>query len=221
MSGFRTDENVVLMNIKRLVETFLTQDIRQELCDRAIALTNFYSGQRLSGAGLSCGQLTDAMVNHFMQVLTSNVWNAHHNGQADFVVYEMPFSFKKLRTSSDLALHWSKNSDNDASKAVFDVPIMIWIQQSSMWYKRDGESFVEAGWYFIPTHLCQTIVKFHSNNKSNTVIKKRYVYELLKTSRQLDLMIPFPSDVQHVYNFDLNSAFHSRTNEDDFRKITG
>jgi hypothetical protein len=190
----------------------LTPDDLQEIADKCNAITNACKGD---GAGLAGGGLIDMLIcRFFTKKLTK--YSECHKGESDMTICDVPLSQKKITGASDLALDWSKN-ETESIREHFSCHIIIINLKTSQWWKKTPKNpsshlkilyndMIPSGIYLVDKKFCKFYITLSSNNKTNTLIKKEFVYIMLKRSIALNLFIDLP-DPNKDRLFDILNAF--------------
>lgn len=161
------------------------------------------------GAGLTGGQLMEKTVfeifKHHLPEFTS-----YHNGQMDMMIHNVGLSFKKISGKSMLALSWSKNRTR--TKSTFECPIMIMNVKGGVWWKKktgemDTTRIIPAGFFLIDDEWCRSHITLTYNNKSDSIIDQRGVYEMLCHAMSESLYLELPPPRMDKYTFSINNAF--------------
>lgn len=208
-----------LKSVKWCLEERMSLDYRRGFVERISAVFDYVHKLKNAGAGLIRSMLVDFIFTQNLEKMDCDI-HCNHVGQSDLTVGDIPLSFKTTEKGNDLALNWSKNpSTQQPMPHRFDTDILIYVMRSGDWYKRKkapDDGFIGAGMYLIPASVANHVVVFTTNNKSNSIIKKKYVFQLLKYSATNELYIPFPNltEVKSNYYFDLTKAFSHQKKDD-------
>lgn len=117
----------------------------------------------------------------------------------------IPFSFKKITGKTCISLDWSKNKDN-FTKKYFTNDIIILNLKSGKWWKNTNNTFIDAGLYFIDKNYCLENIKLSSNNKTNSLINAKCVYNMLLDCIKKNKFIKIPAS-NKTYEFNILNAF--------------
>jgi hypothetical protein len=179
----------------------LNNDMLQQLSDCVIAINIFCRG---NGRGLIGGTLTDMYICEFFEQFLDQ-YEENHFGESDVKICGVPLSFKKVTKKTDIALDWSKNP-NPSHREYFKNDIMVLNLFSVKWWATGKNRVVYAGIYLIDKNYCKTHVKLTTNNKSNSIVKSNYLYDMLMNSYDDGLFIPLPC-VKNEKRFYLINSF--------------
>lgn len=207
-----------LDKIKRCLEDRMPMAYRKGFVEHVSAIFDYVQTLKNAGAGLIRSTLIDFLFTQTLEQMGCHDIRSDHTGQSDLAVGDIPLSFKTTERGSDLALNWSKNDPSiPYTPPRFEVDVVVYVMRSGCWYTRifgrgREHGFIGAGVYLIPASVANDVVVFATNNKSNSIIKKKYVFKLLRYSAENGLYIPFPdlTDVSPKYHFDLSKAFSVR-----------
>lgn len=192
------------------------------LLDESRRYLRGHDGGGLSGGVYAEGILLETMGRDADTVKTSHV------GEADAEAIDdngsIPFSIKTLNgeNGGDLALDWSRNDSTKDQGAVevererFTCPIVISVRESSKWWKwalrgfqRQDNQPVRAGIYVVDPAWCRENImhKLTRNNKSNSVIKRCYVIQMIRRAEIMGRFIPYPKERMKTQTFSIRCAF--------------
>jgi hypothetical protein len=193
----------------------LTPEILQDISNKCNAITRDCKGD---GAGLTGGGLIDKLLSSFFQKELSE-YSDTHEGESDITVCGIPLSIKKITGPSELALDWSKNAETSKKREHFSCHIMIINLNGAQWWKQGPKiplsslkitynDTMPSGIYLIDRNFCKIQLTLSTNNKTNTLIKKEYVYIMMKRSLALKSFIRLPPP-NKVLVFDILNAFQN------------
>ena len=183
----------------------LSRKYLQEFSDASFAVEDKISGD---GRGLTSGFLIDRLINEFFATKLKKDYKEYHEGEADLKLSGEPVSFKKIKGKSEIALSWSKNPKYKKSgrksikRDFWKHPVLILNSETAQWWKNSPKKPIDKklpwdleiprGFYIIDNKNASKLVKLDKNNKTNSLIKKQYVYKLLVQAQKADLFIPLP-----------------------------
>jgi hypothetical protein len=130
-------------------------------------------------------------------------YKEHRQDENDFILANIPLSFKKISGKSSIALDWSKNK-NKNEKTYFNSHILILNLVSSKW----NDQNIKAGFYIIDRKFCKLKIHLSANNKTNSLITYKELHKMLSRSINQNLFIPGPythSDLE----FNLLNCFNN------------
>jgi hypothetical protein len=119
-----------------------------------------------------------------------------------------PLSFKKITGKSNIALNWSKNKN--ITDPNFTIDLMIFNLKSQNWYKTP----IPTGLYLIPKEFCIEHVKLKSNNKTDTLIDAKNLFEMIKYSISQNLFLEIKIEPSK-YEWNPCSGFKIKRSEDE------
>jgi len=198
-----------LRKVHMILQEKLSEDDLQDLSNKCSAITMSCKGD---GCGLLSGGLIDMVITSYFKKLED--YKDCHLGEADMTISGIPLSLKKINGPSTLALDWSINKES-APKEHFTCSILILNLKTSQWWKRAPKTpqlkityndTMPSGIYIVDKQFCKMYVKLSSNNKTNTLIEKEFVYLMLKRSMALKLFIALPVPNKGL-TFDILKAF--------------
>ena len=158
-------------------------------------LQNMNAGK--SGGGLSGAQATESIWKEMLKDI--NCGNGKFDlepqeGDADFSYLGKSFSLKTIgfrNKSADLALAWSKNKPGAKQREFESAMVILSFRPSAPNSRTPFWKRAEQGIYIIPlSTLCSTVKNFAENNKTNTLIKAKYVVELMQIAKDTNLFLP-------------------------------
>jgi hypothetical protein len=105
-----------------------------------------------------------------------------------------------------------------SSREHFSCPIMIINLKTVQWWKKSPRKPIShlnityndtmpAGIYLVDKQFCKFYIKLAKNNKTNTLIKKEFVYAMLKRSMALGFFISLPQPNKEAPSFNILNAF--------------
>lgn len=183
--------------IKKIIDYLkikLTPDILQNLINYCNSI-NEHCKEKKDGCGLSGGTITDSFIMQFFEEhLDKSKFTEYHKKESDLKICKIPLSLKKISGKTQIALDWSKNK-TEIKKDYFTNNIMIInLKSGKWWHKGDNTKQIGYGIYIIDKNFCKKNVEpfLASNNKTNTMIKPQYVYEMIMDSIQKENFIELP-----------------------------
>jgi hypothetical protein len=218
-----------LKKVHNLLTLHLGNETKQELSNKCDAIKKACKGD---GVGLSSGSLIDMLMSEILEVNVPG-FMPNHEGESDFSFSNQPYSFKKISGGSSLALSWSKNdklkkpvkpnkpnrskkTKKDKDVSLFSCPIFILNLTPEQWWKTKPKlrpllnitynEFIPSGLYLVDVPFCKHVIKLSTNNKTDTLIGKEFVYLMLKRSMMLNLFISLPTPSKAL-RFNINLAF--------------
>jgi hypothetical protein len=131
----------------------------------------------------------------------------YHVGESDMKILKTEISLKKISGPSTIALDWSKNN-KVCTRNYFTHPIMIINLIQQQWWKKklNYTEIIPSGIYLIDCDYCQNNISLTSNNKTNSLITKEYVYQMLQRGLKQKWFIELPPP-NKKYKFKLSNAF--------------
>lgn len=200
-----------LTKVFRHLSSHLDEDTKQTFINKCAAIKNKCTGD---GAGLTGGVLIDLLICSIFRIVP--FFKEAHKGESDISILGHDISCKKITGPSDLALNWSKNKVVANQEIHFNCPIMIINLNAATWWKKNPKFIplsnitynneMPSGFYLVDQQFCKYIVKLSSNNKTNSLITKEYVYVMMKRSIMLNLFISLPTNSESLH-FDISKAF--------------
>jgi len=196
-------ERYALQKVVRYLQQNLDRTILQDLSNKCHAIQNTCKGD---GAGLEGGSYIDRIISEFFEDNLKE-YKSHHNGESDMKIFQTEISLKKISGPSMIALDWSKNN-KPCVRTYFNHPIMIVNLKEQQWWKKkeDYTDIVPSGIYLIDREYCQRNITLSSNNKTNTLITKESVYQMLQRSLKQRWFIELPPP-NKKYKFKISNAF--------------
>ena len=196
----------MLSDIIEYMKGSLSKEVLQEISDKMSAISLSMSAD---GAGLTSGQLMEKTI---LEIFKKNMkeFEACHYGQMDMMIKNIGLSFKKISGKSILALSWSKNTKD--SPSTFECPIIIMNVKGGVWWKKktgemDNTKMIPAGFFLIDDAYCRSHISLTHNNKSNTIIDQRSVYNMLCHAMSESLYMDLPPPRIERFTFSINNAF--------------
>jgi len=163
------------------------------------------------GAGLTSGTLSDTFITGFLKSILLPGFTTNHKDEADGKCGDILFSIKTIcsEKGSDLALDWSKNR-TESTRERFTCPICLIVLNTSKWWNKLAgyNDTVRSGFYFVDPSYCKENITLSSNNKTNALISRKQVYQMIQYAKSTDTHIQFPDDTVSC-RFDILSAFVS------------
>jgi hypothetical protein len=194
----------------------LTHDVLCDMFAKMNAISEIFKGKQ--GGGLSGGMLIDVFLTEYLPTIMKS-YEAYHIEESDCKILNTPISIKKINGPSIIALDWSKNIDNSKKRERFKTDIMIINLKSCKWWKtqprgttqeeKDSKyysSTINAGIYIICRKYCKNNTTLSSNNKTNTRINTKEIYNMLKESIRENMVLEFPAEFP-TYKFKILNAF--------------
>ena len=171
--------------------TYINEFIK--IFDYADAIKNAVSGP---GAGLTRGFLIDTLINEVLGQIDG--FKQHHEGQADIMVENVPYSIKTLTNGgNDIALCWSKNPTIEIK--YLECDILLINLKSDKWYSSEQE--IKRGIYIIDKDVANKYIKLYSNNKTDYVLKKKSLHDLIiHNSVKNGWYVELKSENEYVWN---------------------
>ena len=174
---------------------------KQRLLFLASVLQNMSAGTK--GAGLSGGVVQENLWREMLADMNVGFTNSPPEGaetaEADYYYKGYPLSHKTLgykSSSSDLALAWSKNPEGGLQRTEFTTSMVILNFKPTKKRSRDP-NWREArqGAHIIPLpNLKEIVVEFGRNNKTDSLIKAKYVGKLIAHAQSNNLSVYFDFD---------------------------
>jgi hypothetical protein len=113
---------------------------------------------------------------------------------ADFSHIGKSFSLKTLgfrNKNADLALAWSKNTTGAEKRHFQSAMVILSFRPAAIKSRTKFWQTAKQGVYIIPlTALRSTVKQFKRNNKTNTLIKAKYVVKLMEYAVSKQLFLP-------------------------------
>lgn len=203
-----------LIKVHKILTENLSKDDLQDLSNKCNAITSVCKGD---GGGLLSGAMTDMVITGILKKIEE--YKDSHIGEADMSISTELLSLKKINGPSTLALDWSINKGSINKKTVsrehFTCSIMILNLKTTQWWKTSPKqkSFnityndvIPSGIYLVDKQFCKRYIILSNNNKTNTLIEKKFVYIMLKRSLNLKLFIELPTPNKEL-KFDILKAF--------------
>lgn len=204
-------EIIQLKNLILYLKSNLDIKYLQELSNKCNSVNNYCKND---GAGLLGGCLIDMLISKFFENKLKE-YKEYREGEADMMLCNIPLSLKKINGKSTIALNWSKNK-NDIGKEYFKDHIIIMNLKTEQWWKKNPKKSadnkiiyndtINAGIYIIDKNYCKSNIKLTSNNKSNSIIESKSIYEMIKNSINEKLYIELPEPNKNI-SFNILNAF--------------
>ena len=198
------------------LKKYLTHDVMCDMLAKMNALSDVVKGD--SGSGLSGGMLIDMFLTEYLTNIIKS-YEACHKGESDCKILNIPISIKKINGKSTIALDWSKNGDDSKKRERFETDIMIINLKSGKWWiteprgatqeEKDSNYYsntINAGIYIISHKYCKNNITLSSNNKTNSLIDTKQLYNMLKESIRENMVLEFPTEFP-TYKFKILNAF--------------
>ena len=198
------------------LKKYLTHDVLCDMLAKMNAVSDVLKGD--SGSGLSGGMLIDMFLTEYLTNIIKS-YEACHKGESDCKILNIPISIKKINGKSTIALDWSKNGDDSKKRERFETDIMIINLKSCQWWKTEPQgatqeekdskyysTTIKAGIYIISHKYCKNNVTLSSNNKTNSLIDTKQLYNMLKESIRENMVLEFPTEFP-TYKFKILNAF--------------
>lgn len=183
---------------------------RRERFSRLVAvLQNMNAGK--SGGGLSGALATESIWKEFLKDI-NGVGDQFafdpEEADADFSHRGKPYSLKTLgfkNKSADLALAWSKNKPGSKQRQFESAMVILSFRPSAPKSKNVFWRTAQQGVYIIPiSRLRATVSRFNRNNKTDTLIKAKYVVKLMESAVVERLFLPLEISPSLWCNFELS-----------------
>ena len=168
-------------------------DDLRDLFDQADSIKNAISG---NGAGMMRGGLIDKLcIEHLSKY--DDFFTENRIGQADVSFYGRAYSLKTLTSGgSAIALSWSKNPNIIERK--FDHDVILFNLQGAKWTRKSP--FFDRGIYILSKDYANEHVTLTSNNKSDHVVPKKQLVDLLAHAIVMDRFIPLESVYRYIWS---------------------
>ena len=156
------------------------EDLR-DLFDQADAIKDAISG---AGCGMTRGGFVDKL---FIEQLSNHEFFTENRiGQADVSFYGRAYSLKTITSGGTaIALSWSKNPNIIERK--FDHDVILLNLYGAKWTRT---TFFDRGIYILSKDYANEHVTLTSNNKSDHVVPKNQLLDLLAHAIQMERFIP-------------------------------
>ena len=199
-------ENIKLHEIKNYLKQFLFFSKRREIIESLCILNNENFCEK-KVLGLQSSLFGEKFIIEFFTKYIQG-FEKYYIEQADLKLFNVPFSLKIINGINDIALNWNKSSKNKAN--IFSENILLinkktcinWkngpLKANNNYEKKYYTDKIYVGIYFINKYSLNNI-KFSKNNKSDSVIKKIHVYEMLKNAKDNGLFIKLPDAIGNFY----------------------
>jgi len=198
------------------LKKYLTNDVLCDMLAKMNAISNVFKGH--SGSGLSGGTVIDLFLTEYLTNIIES-YEECREGESDCKILKIPISIKKINGKSEIALDWSKNGDDSKKRERFETDIMIVNLKPCKWWitephgatqeEKDSKyysSTVKAGIYIISHKYCKNNITLSSNNKTNSLIDTKQLYNMLKESIIENMVLEFPTEFP-TYKFKILNAF--------------
>lgn len=162
------------------------------LFDQADAIKDAISGP---GCGMMRGGLVDKLcIEHLSNY---EFFTENRIGQADVSFYGHAYSLKTLTSGGNpITLSWSKNPNIIERK--FDHDVILFNLYGAKWTKTSP--FFDRGIYILSKDYANQHVTLTSNNKSDHVVPKKQLVELLVHAIVMDRFIPLESVYTYIWS---------------------
>ncbi len=183
---------------------------RRERFSRLVAvLQNMNAGK--SGGGLSGALATESIWKEFLKDINGGGDQFAFDPEeadADFSHRGKPYSLKTLgfkNKSADLALAWSKNKPGSKQRQFESAMVILSFRPSAPKSKNVFWRTAQQGVYIIPiSRLRATVSRFNRNNKTDTLIKAKYVVKLMESAVVERLFLPLEISPSLWCNYELS-----------------
>lgn len=197
-------ENIKLHKIKNYLNKFLSNYKKREIIESLSILNNENLCEK-KVLGLQSSLFGEKFIIEYFEKYIPQ-FEKYYINQADLKIFDEPFSLKIINGLNDIALSWSKNSVN---KNIINENILLINKKTfqnwrygpikdNIYNKEYYTNKINAGIYFINKNSLNNI-KFSKNNKSDFVINKINVYEMLKNAKDSELYIKLPDVIGDFY----------------------
>jgi hypothetical protein len=211
------NSNTELAMLKKYLEDNLDENLLEQISECCFEIREHCQSD---GKGLTTGLLVDKYLDSIFPKFLPE-YEEYHVGEADFKINGIPISFKTINGVKSIALAWSKNKETSKRREFWNENIMIfnriteqkWAQGPTKQFNdHDKEYYTDimpCGFYLV-NKCCQNWTKLTQNNKTNSLVDSKYVYEMLKTAKENDLFIPLPDPKGNIFEFDFSKAFSKK-----------
>ncbi len=209
-----------LHKTKEYLLTHLPPEKLEEILAVNLCIKEYFQGD---GAGLASGTISDMYMKEYFREAVPN-FTVYEEEESDIKIDGIPFSLKKIYGASIIALDWSRNDVKEGVepqnvRTYFTTNMILINLKTEQWWKSkpvkpkiEGLVYnhvIPAGIYLVDKDFCKEHTKLSKNNKTNTLIEKEYLYQIIQHSMDNDLCILFPS-TRDKYDFCIRSAFTRR-----------
>jgi len=177
------------------VETNSKESRRERFARLVATLQNMNAGK--TGGGLSGALATEIIWKELLKDINlekEQFTFDHRHADADFSHCAKSFSLKTLGSrnkNADLALAWSKNKAGAKKRYFQSAMVILSFRPASLKAKTKFWRTAKQGVYIIPlATLRSTVKRFKRNNKTNTLIKAKYVVKLMEYAVSKELFLP-------------------------------
>jgi hypothetical protein len=207
------------------------------LLDACRQYTQGQDGAGLSGGALSESIIVETMMLGDARVQVSHSGEADASVVRSGVKMPFSIKTLNGERGGDLALDWSRNDsvgvagdapEGDAAAAAapaaspreerrrFTCPVMISVRHADQWWKgatwrgnAQDNAPVRAGIYVVDPGWCKVHVEPHlaTNNKSNSIIKRKEVVTMIREAERAGRFIPYPEERCETKAFSVRRAF--------------
>lgn len=176
----------------------------QDLSNKIDAIKAYCVGD---GCGLKTGTYVDDLITAFFKKHIIS-YQEYHKGEADMKICNVPLSLKTCTNDkgTQFALNWSKNETQPDHSLNFDTHIMMIVSRGGHWWKQKPgfNKYIKPGIYLIDRYYCKDNIDLKSNNKTDKLISKIEVYNMIKNSQHY-IELPVPQECRP--SFDILKAF--------------
>ena len=172
-------------------------------------LQNMNAGK--SGGGLSGALATESVWKEFLKDINGGGDKFAFDPEeadADFSHSGKSYSLKTLgfrNKSADLALAWSKNKPGSKQRQFESAMVILSFRPAAQKSKNVFWRTAQQGVYIIPlSRLRATVRRFNRNNKTDTLIKAKYVVKLMESAVVEKLFIPLEISPSLWSNYELS-----------------
>ena len=167
-------------------------DDLRDLFDQADAIKDAISG---AGCGMTRGGFVDKL---FIEQLSNHEFFTENRiGQADVSFYGRAYSLKTITSGGTaIALSWSKNPNIIERK--FDHDVILFNLQGAKWTRKSP--FFDRGIYILSKDYANEHVTLTSNNKSDHVVPKKQLVDLIVHAIVRDRFIPLESVYTYIWS---------------------
>ena len=183
------------LDLACLVETNSKESRRERFSRLVATLQSMNAGK--TGGGLSGALATEIIWKELLKDINLGkerfTFNPSH-ADADFSHSGKSFSLKTLgfrNKNADLALAWSKNKAGARKRHFQSAMVILSFRPAAIKARTKFWQTAKQGVYIIPlATLRSTVKRFKRNNKTNTLIKAKYVVKLMEYAVSKQLFLP-------------------------------
>jgi hypothetical protein len=186
-----------------------TESRRQRFSRLVAVLQNMNAGK--SGGGLSGAQATESIWKELLKDIDEGGGQfafEPKRADADFSHRGEPFSLKTLgfrNKNADLALAWSKNKPGSKQRKFESAMVILSFRPAAPKSKNKFWRTSQQGIYIIPlSRLCARVRRFNRNNKTDTLIKAKYVVKLMESAVADNLFLSLEISPSLWTNYELS-----------------